>query len=280
MPNPGINPTPNTTPTFSRDWLNKAHTIRLAKQEYDKYSNIMTPYERQTVWGSIKEKIERDYTQVYQGAAADLNKAKQDYSNMVAARKKAAAQEINSWDNGKLGTELHAFQMRINAVMGSNASVGAAFGQPGAARLIEGLYREAQASGDRYKQRAAAEVLATLNTGGLPREYAQELAGFKGQVKLELESMRTTPEMLVAAEAEKKAVTELFSARELVRDVAEVMGDDPNNLFAVGGLVTLLKTVKVDQLTGEVKLYDMDSPEVTGIVWNPENLKEYTGDVE
>lgn len=263
MPSPGINT--NSSTNYGGDWIDAAKEIRLAKQEYNKYSNIMTPYERQTVGNSIQEKIQSRYSFIYQGAANNLASAKQRYKNTVAAREKARAQEITSWDAGRLGQEMHTFQMLVNREMEfNNGSPGFTRGAAVSAR-VKALYQEAQASGDRFKQRAAAEVVRGINTDKLPKEQAVELRILGRESGTDLENLRTTPELLKAAEAEKTAVMDLFAARDLIKDVAVIVGEQPDTIFAGGSFVKLLKTVQVDRFTGEVKMFDMDSPEVTGV---------------
>lgn len=266
MPSPGINPNPSMN--FGRgDWIDAAAEIRRAKEELRKYEGIMTPYERQSISGSIQEKIASRYGFIYQGAAADLNGAKKQYKDTVSAREKARAQEITSWDSGKLGIEMNTFQMLVNREMEFNN------GAPGFTRRadvsvrVKTLYQEAMASGDRYKMRAAVEVVHGINTDKTPKDQAVELRILGRECESVLETLRTTPEMLKAAEAEKSAVKELFSAKELVKEVAVVMGEDPDNLFAEGGFTKLLKTVQVDRYSGEVKIFEMDSPEVSGVNW-------------
>ncbi|GEM_PF-3568513 len=268
MPSPGINPFAGQTQT-ARNWNTAAVEIGNARRELSKYESIMTPYERQTISKSIQEQVERDYSMIYQGAKAYLFEKTAAYKRAVDGIELARRGEINSWDSGKLGTEMHTFQMRIDQEARINNEVAGLSRGPDFPARVKKLYREAQDSGDRYKERAAAEVLRGINIDKMPKEKAVEIRMLIREAEADLDELRITPQMQNAVQEINKAAEELFKARDIVVGTAEVMGEDPHNIFAVGELTKLTKTVQVDRNTGAVKLYDLDSQEVTGVYWKP-----------
>ena len=263
----------------SGDWLAKLNQIKEARSEYNKIERILTPYERQTIFGNIKADAEANYSRVYNGVKARLDAAVGNYKAAAAKRAAAIAKEINSWDAGKLNDELQAFQMRVNMELGKKDVQGIFSGQS-AASSIERLYQEAQASGDRYKMRAAAEVLRAANVEKLPSEQQMQVQLLARAASDNLEALRNTDDIQNAIDQENAAIKQMQDEQKFVREAAEVMFDEGGQIFGrdVSNFGKLASTIKFEREAGNVKIkiLDINDPEITGI--DLSNLKEQEGE--
>jgi len=263
----------------SGDWLAKLNQIKEARSEYNKIERILTPYERQTIFGNIKADAEANYSRVYNGVKARLDAAVGNYKAAAAKRAAAIAKEINSWDAGKLNDELQAFQTRVNMELGKKDVQGIFSGQS-AASSIERLYQEALASGDRYKMRAAAEVLRAADVEKLPSEQQMQVQLLARAASDNLEALRNTDDIQNAIDQENAAIKQMQDEQKFVREAAEVMFDEGGQIFGrdVSNFGKLASTIKFEREAGNVKIkiLDINDPEITGI--DLSNLKEQEGE--
>ena len=261
------------------DWLSKLNQIKEARSEYNKIERILTPYERQTIFGNIKADAEANYSRVYNGVKARLDAAVGNYKAAAAKRAAAIAKEINSWDAGKLNDELQAFQTRVNMELGKKDVQGIFSGQS-AASSIERLYQEALASGDRYKMRAAAEVLRAADVEKLPSEQQMQVQLLARAASDNLEALRNTDDIQNAIDQENAAIKQMQDEQKFVREAAEVMFDEGGQIFGrdVSNFGKLASTIKFEREAGNVKIkiLDINDPEITGI--DLSNLKEQEGE--
>lgn len=250
------------------DWLSKLNQIKEARSEYNKIERILTPYERQTIFGNIKADAEANYSRVYNGVKARLDAAVGNYKAAAAKRAAAIAKEINSWDAGKLNDELQAFQMRVNMEVGKKDAQGIFSGSPAAARVKQ-IYQEALASGDRYKMRAAAEVLRAADVEKLPSEQQMQVQLLARAASDNLEALRNTDDIQNAIDQENAAIKQMQDEQKFVREAAEVMFDEGGQIFGrdVSNFGKLASTIKFEREAGNVKIkiLDLDDPEITGI---------------
>ena len=253
--------------------------IKEARSEYNKIERILTPYERQTIFGNIKADAEANYNRVYNGVKARLDAAVGNYKAAAAKRAAAIAKEINSWDAGKLNDELQAFQTRVNMELGKKDVQGIFSGQS-AASSIERLYQEALASGDRYKMRAAAEVLRAADVEKLPSEQQMQVQLLARAASDNLEALRNTDDIQNAIDQENAAIKQMQDEQKFVREAAEVMFDEGGQIFGrdVSNFGKLASTIKFEREAGNVKIkiLDINDPEITGI--DLSNLKEQEGE--
>lgn len=264
-----MDPRYSTRPTQhpGNDWLSKLNQIREARQEYAKIERILDPYQRQTIGENIKADAEASYSRIYQGVKARLDNAKGNYKNAAAKRAAAIAHEINSWDTAKLNAEMQAFKMRVDMEFNKRDTQGIFSGSP-VSKRIEQLYQEAQASGDRYKMRAAAEVLRSADTEKLPSEQRTAVLFTARAASDNLESLRNTDEIKTAIDQENAAVKAMQDEILFVKEAGAVLHDD-QELFGspIGGFAKLASTIKFEREAGNVKikLLELDDPELTGI---------------
>lgn len=267
----------------SGDWLSKLNQIKEARSEYNKIERILTPYERQTIFGNIKADAEANYSRVYQGVKARLDAAVGNYKAAAAKRAAAIAKEINSWDAGKLNDELQAFSTRVNMEVGKKDAQGIFSGQPAAAR-IEALYQEALASGDRYKMRAAAEVLRAADVEKLPSEQQMQVQLLARAASDNLEALRNTDDIQNAIDQENAAIKQMQDEQKFVREAAEVMFEEGSSLFGreLGSFGKLASTIRFERSEGSVKIniLGLDDPAITGIEWNESSLTQLKNEQE
>lgn len=265
------------------DWLSKLNQIKEARSEYNKIERILSPYERQTIFGNIKADAEANYSRVYNGVKARLDAAVGNYKAAAAKRAAAIAKEINSWDAGKLNNELQAFSTRVNMELGKKDAQGIFSGQP-AARRIEALYQEAQASGDRYKMRAAAEVLRAADVEKLPSEQQMQVQLLARAASDNLEALRNTEEIKAAIEQENAAVKVMQDEQRFVKDAGAVMFEEGSSLFGreLGSFGKLASTIRFERSEGSVKIniLGLDDPAITGIDWNESSLTQLKNEQE
>ena len=237
------------------DWLSKLNQIKEARSEYNKIERILTPYERQTIFGNIKADAEANYSRVYNGVKARLDAAVGNYKAAAAKRAAAIAKEINSWDAGKLNDELQAFQMRVNMEVGKKDAQGIFSGSPAAARVKQ-IYQEALASGDRYKMRAAAEVLRAADVEKLPSEQQMQVQLLARAASDNLEALRNTDDIQNAIDQENAAIKQMQDEQKFVREAAEVMFDEGGQIFGrdVSNFGKLASTIKFEREAGNVKI--------------------------
>jgi len=261
----------------NNDWLSKLNQIKEARKEYSKIEHILTPYERQTIYGNIRADADANYGKVYNGVKAHFEGAISNYKAAAAKRASAIAKEINSWDAAKLNAELQAFQTHVNMELSKKDAQGIFSGQP-AARRIEQLYQEAQASGDRYKIRAAAEVLRAADLDKLPDEQRFNVQMIAHAANETLEGLRNTDDIKNAIELENAAVKAMQEAQAFVKEAGEVMFDGGAQVFGrdVSNFGKLASTVKFEREAGSVKIriLDANDPEITGIDWNETTLEQ------
>ena len=267
------------------DWLSKLNQIKEARNEFAKIERILSPYERQTIFTNIRDDAHANYGKIYNGVKARLDAAVGNYKSAAAKRAAAIAKEINSWDAGKLNAEMQAFQLRIGLELGKRDAQGI-FSGTSVSKRIEELYQEAQASGDRYKMRAAAEVLRGTDVEKLPSDQRTSVLMTARAASDNLEDLRNTEEIKNALDQENQAIKAMQEEQRFTREVGEVLFDAPPSVLGreVGGFGKLASTIKYERAAGRVniKILDLNDPEITGIRFDNTTLeqikKEQEGD--
>lgn len=256
------------------DWISKVKEIRAAKAEFKKYQHLMTQAETAMITDSIQDKINRYYPQIYQGMVGHVKAYIKDYQDKMVALNKVHQREITSWDSSKLGTEMHGFQTFLNMKLDQFKAIRNPLeSRVNVAQEITRLYEEAQISGDKYKQRAAAEVLsgAIGLAEKLPKDQAVEFRVLAKKAGNDLQQIRLTPELREAVNAAEQAGKELLEEHKACEDIATDIGEFDNFSFGVRGgisdMAKFLRTVQQDRNTHEIKIYDITAPEVTGVYW-------------
>lgn len=168
---------------------------------------------------------------------------------------------------------MQTFKMMVDQSL--TAGKDSIFGSgPGASERVKKLYEEYQNSGDPYKQRASAEVLQGISTQGLQRDDAINIRILGHEAENRLLQLRETEEIQKAEEAYIESAQELFKQRENLSEVATLMGEPPDFGMGRWKIGELQRMVQVERETGEIKIYSLDDPKVTGIDLSNINFDE------
>lgn len=260
----------------NRTWLDALEEIKGLRAEYREHINIMTPYERQVIQGEITKQVERDYGMIAQGVRNELEKAKSKYLAADKAYKEGRKKEINSWNVEKLSAERRSFQAQVDSALDADGPGFLGHGGADASKIIKQLYQEAVDSGDKYKIRAAGEVLASIGNrvdrlidpeGTHTR--AGDLRSLSKKAAKDIEELRTA-ELKPLLDAKVEAVHKVGESLQIIEKTAEFLGEPIDHVFTgVGTFDKLRRSVGVDTTTGEPIFYAEDSPEVTGVNFKP-----------
>jgi hypothetical protein len=264
----------NSAPT----WQDRLKEIKFAREHLSKYEAMMTPYEREMRSQEIQDRIRTHYPTVYGGVKKAWEGWINEYKKATARLADAKAKEYAKWDASKLGAEMQTFKLLVDQKL-STAHDSVLAGGPGPSERVKKLYEEYQKSGDPYKQRASAEVMLGISTQGLKREDAVGIRMLGHDAESKLMQLRDNEEIQKAEEAYVESAKELFKQRENIAEVATLMGEPVEPLFSGGDFAKLQKMVQVDRETGDIKLYTLDDPEVTGIDWSQPLKPEPFGEV-
>ena len=252
------------------NWIDMSFDLKAAREELRANESIMTPYERSVILHSIEEKKERYYPTILKGVTDQVNRFIGEYKDVKAKIAQEHAREIARWDTGRLNAEMQAYQMFVNQAIDAASMSNTGFTKgPDAAERIQGLWAEAKASGDIYKQRALTEILtaASGRFGAIPKESASRVSVLAKEAQANLAAIRETEGIRAARDEERKVVEGLMIARDAAYDVGQnVMGEDTRGVFASGEFTKAGKRIQVDQF-GEIKIYEPDDPEIIGFDW-------------
>ena len=223
----------------------------------------MTEYERSVVSRDIKAQREAIYPTVRAGVLEQHDKAIKKIEETKQKYNRAATDEIRRWDATRLSAELDVAQRRAEMALVAG-DPGVFQDSPTKGAMLEALFNEAIQSGDDYKMRSAFEVIRAVS----PRVTGDERAQVNHLGKLcehELSSLRITENMVAAQEEQGSAWNEYLQTREEVIDASKALGDDPLHPFATNDFAKAIRRVQVDRDSGDVVIYSMDAPEVTGL---------------
>ncbi len=245
--------------TQPQTWRDLLKELKTAKDELRRNEAIMTAYERQTISESIQARANVIAPRLQGGAIAEWKAAIEVYQDKAAAVEKARIAEINRWDNGRLGAEIGAVKVLVDLALAGVVTK--------AGPRLEQIYNEAQASGDIYKQRAAAEVFRSLSGDNLKGSVDDRAAvsGLAHKAAKDLPGLRVTDGITRAIQERDAAANGVYSLRSELNDVSLVMGyGDANGPFALGPVATAFRGVKFNN-DHTLTIYPDDSVEVTGI---------------
>ena len=255
--------TPRSTPT----WQDHIKEIKIAREHLAKHEAMMTPYERKMRSEEIQQRINAYYPTIYGGVKKAWEGWINEYKKATTHLAETKAKEYAKWDASKLGAEMQTFKALVDQKLSMRSD--SIFGQEGgASERVKKLYEEYQNSGDPYKKRASSEVMLGLSTEGLKRDDVIGIRLLGHEAEGNLTQLRNTEEIQKAEEAYIESAQELFKQRENLSEVATLMGESLDPVFGSGDISKLQKMVQLDRETGNINLYTLDDPEVTGIDWS------------
>jgi hypothetical protein len=225
----------------------------------------MSAWERRANTAELADWREQARQAIYNGAIGERNQAIEGYQ---AARQKleaARANEERRWDAGKLGAEVRLARDQVADAL-ANRGNNPLTGGPGAGERLAELYQAAK-RGDEYRQRAMAEVMRYAQPPDGARDGEQlAVTRLARQAAADYAGLRRTPEMTAASEAVTAARSDLSTKQEQLKFAAGALGEQipDSGPFITGGLAKAYRQVAFEP-NGDVKIYDKNAPEVTGI---------------
>jgi hypothetical protein len=246
-------------------WRSVRDEIAALRDDLRKDESIMTQYERAVVGREIKNRVDANYQIIANGQLGEWRKAIKNYMDASAGINAEYSKEINRWDSSKLLAEMQTARTLVEIASQSKSNDITSSTETGA-RLSE-LYAEAKKSGDLYKQRAVFELLRNIDTDRLPKDARLTAAVLKRQAASDLSSLRVTPGLVKAQEAQQVALQAIVTTRDEMILTGKVTGEyDPEGMFGqTGTFGKALRMVQMNRKTGEVMIYPEDSVEVTGV---------------
>lgn len=260
--------------TQPKDWRDSIKELKAAMDELNQYETIMTPYERETISRSIKSRREVVIPGVQPQIIAEWKAGIARYQEKDAAIGRERVKELNRWDNGRLGAEIGAVKTLVElALSGANShSLGGGTGQ--VFPQLTRLFKDAMDSGDMYKQRAAAEVFASMENIQLRSDLTDRAAvhGLVTRAKEVMPEIRVTDGMLAALDERDAAVESLRQLKGELDDASVALGwGKAAEMFSTGPIAAAFRGVKFNP-DKSLTIYADDSPEVTGVHFvNPED---------
>lgn len=249
-------------------WRAHLEKIKVAQEELRKYSPIMTDWEKVGARRVINDLVSSNYRNIYNGIKQEWEGAITKYKKATSDLMSAKSRESARWDASKLGAEMQTFKLLLEEAIRPSLSDTPLGGGSGVLDRVKKLYQDYQISDDLYKVRASAEVVRNLPVDNLPRDAQVEIRVFGREAETKLEALRKTEDIQMARDAQIQSAMDLFDKQEELREIGQTLGEDTTGPFASGNFTALSKMAKVDRETGNINLYTLDDPEVTGIDWS------------
>ena len=245
-------------------WRDRLEIIKAAKKELSDYYSIMTTYERATAEREIGHLKEQNNPVITEGVLGEHEIAINRLNIAHRKVKRLTQAEIASWDAQKLAAEMQVYNMLIDQAV--NTKSGATDSRVSTTTRLDKIYDEAWQSGDKYKQRAACEVMKSLQGKASDPEAKITLNRFEQQAKQDLEKVRMTPELTKAYEEAEIDWQEYRTARqEVIRTSQDIGEGDPQQLYSGSPFSRAIRRVQIDRETNEIKILEADDPEITGV---------------
>lgn len=249
-------------PNFQKadNWTIQFQDIKNAKTELKDNEMIMTGYEKQSINKAIKERIEANFQNIYQGATSMFLSDVEQYKAAKAKLDDARAKEITRWDSRKLNDEINYLLTRTKKILSNDNPMDPNYGR------IDGIFSEVKASQDPYKIRAMAEALDSIDPRGMDQHSKAQFISMRNEAKQAAQQTRITQGIQDAEGEVLTAKDNLAKTKQVYRKIAETMdGNDPGSVWGGGSAFSnTYKTVEFDN-SGEPVFYSEDDSHVTGI---------------
>jgi hypothetical protein len=247
--------------TITKSWRDRLAEIQAVKKEYADHFSIMNPYQRLTFQREISNLMQQHSPYIKGGVLEEHERALNNFSYAHKRVKREKQKEIAGWDAQKLSAEIQVYNQLTDQAIKTDPGPGD-FRTSGGDR-IQKIYQEAWESGDKYKQRAACEVMisALSKAGNMDQSDRMSVNRLAQQAKTDIEKTRTTPELTKAYEDAEKAWSQYRVARQEVIRTSEAVGEgDPLHPYSQGPFTQAVRRVQV--IDGEIVIYDANAPEV------------------
>lgn len=259
--------------TEQKPWRGRLDEIKKHDQMMKKYYSIQTDFEHAIAQEEYNELLKKHRPAIRAGVLAEHETALQKLERAHNRVKSEKKKEIAGWDASRLASEMQVYNMLIDQAIQTKEGTGDF--QVNTGQRIEKVYEDAQKSGDKYKQRAAAEVMkaATSKVQSMGQDTRFKVNRIAQQSKTDLEEIRKTPEFKTAYEDASTAYDEYYNARREVIRTSQAIGEgDPLHPLARNDFTLALKRVQDDG--DNINIYAPDDPHVTGLF--PRSEREAT----
>ena len=238
--------------------------IKAAREELRLHGHEMSEYERNVISREIKKRQEDLIPVVGARVIGEFKqsiKKYQDAQDKINAERQA---EINRFDSSKYNNELQAMQARVKMALEHQSNPLRGKDKP-VSQAIEEIYNEAMQSGEIHKQRVAVEVMKNIPLPGNQQDRIKVNQLAKNAEAVEVK-LRQTEGTIKAQQEAHTALLELDERRETINKVSTLLGMGPvDRPFNNNAFTRAYNQVQRDPQTGEIKIYDEDAPEVTGV---------------
>ncbi len=251
------------------DWRLKLNEIKDMQGKILKHQDILTRFERLSLDQDLAAKKEAASPIIQAGVLGEFSAALMKYQSAQTYMMTVRKAEVNRWEASTLNAEMASVKNRVELAL--KKPVDHMGGDPGPSKALQAIYSEAQSSGDRYKQRAAAEVFSSLaaDFAHVPdQDERMKVNALTRQAEADIVPLRVTDVMLAADANIQAAKAELLAQGPALAEVHGVIhgGQPINSGLSYGPLAQAYKRVRVDPDTGDVRILEPDDVEVTGIV--------------
>ena len=244
------------------NWRDKLAEIKAAEQEHKENFSIMTAYEHKTAYKMTSALKEQYNPAITEGALADHETARLKLKFADAKVKGEHKKETARWDAQKLASEMQVYTMLTDQIVNTkDYEHGKGMTRE---KELERLFTEAKDSGDKYKARAAAEVLKSIKSKGNTLDERIKFSGIAQTAKADLEKIRSTPELEKAYEDAETVYKEYRTARQdLINTSIDIGGGDPTSPWLYTAFSQAIK--QVQDINGELVFFEPDDPHITGV---------------
>lgn len=202
------------------NWRNSFEEVKKVNTELRDYGQSMTPYEFHVMSQERINKINGNRAVIEQGIRSEVQKAIGDHQDARRWLKMSEQTEINSWDLGKLNTAHAVNKVLLDFAVNNNTSV-----MVGTSDRVGSIWREVEASGDKYRIRAFSELVGSVQNKISDRDEARRINQYVMESNKALESIRITPQMTKFAQQVQDTYD--LAAQRLceLREVNAALGD-------------------------------------------------------
>jgi len=226
------------------NWRDMVKYLEKVNAKFQQNLPIMTRYEAASINADIVERKEYYRRFIETGVVGMLEDAKASYKSSLKDVEAQKAKITNSWDASKLAPELQIFSMRIDKAA-----------KDGDRAALEVIYAEAKNSGDRYKQRAAAEAIQNAIEKVPANAQDSHGTSMRRAVNLmqktaadDLAQLQTSPELQAAQQKAAAVVEEINAARISIADAARAFREEaPNGTILNTKLQKALDSIRVGE---------------------------------
>ncbi len=209
------------TTNSSNNWRESLKELKAARDQYNQYTNIMTPFERAIIEKSIVEQREKIEKSVLTGAITEWNNAIDHVKTSFEIVDLMKAKEVKRWNASEINSQRQMMEDRIKTELGRD-DIGRAV------KNLEGFFEDGM-RGTVEQQRATCEVfrglVKLLPKGNNPITHEVLSAnGLATKANLKLKELRTMPDLDDAHKKAAEAVEGLEQARKTIQHADADLG--------------------------------------------------------